>query len=293
MLSEDSINKLIEIYIQVDDFCQKLEEYAKLHQLDLPKYNGRLSTSEMLSIIIFYQYSGYKCFQYYYERCVRYSLSSWFPNQISRSRFLTVMNRFIPHLYLFLKWQCSQSKRSQVYFIDSKKLPVCHNRRIHQHKVFKGIANRGKSSTGWFYGFKAHLVINNWGEIINFELSAANHSDNNTEVLKKLLNDLTGHCYGDKGYLSSLFEYFLKRDLKIVSKLRKNMKNKLLPLHEKLWLMKRAVIESVNAILMSTFDIDHTRHRSPANALVHMMAALIGYNFLERKPCVDLPNLLN
>jgi hypothetical protein len=94
-------------------------------------------------------------------------------------------------MYMLLKMQSLMGQRTGTYFIDSKKLPVCHNRRIHSNKVFSGFAARGKSSTGWYYGLKVYLIINQLGEIVNFE-------------------GLKGTCYGDKGYLSKLFDYFIK-----------------------------------------------------------------------------------
>lgn len=293
MLSEYKTNKLIEIYIAVDDFCQDLDRFLQDKAYKKPVFQGRMSASEILTILIFYHYSGYKCFEYYYKDLVQGELLDYFPAQVSYKRFLSLIGRCDCHLFLFMKWQCAQAQSTGTYFVDSKKLPVCHNRRIHFHRVFRHIAQRGKSSTGWFYGLKIHLVINNLGEIMNFEFSTGNVMDNKPELLKELLSNLKGDCYGDKGYLTKLFEEFYEQGLKIISKLRRNMKNKLMPLQERMWLAKRAVIESVNDILMSVFDIEHTRHRNPKNALVHMTGALVAYSFLDQKPSVILPNLLN
>ena len=101
-----------------------------------------------------------------------------------------------------------------VSFIDSFSLNVCHNRRIYSHKVFKGIAQRGKTSVGWFYGFKLHIIINHGGEIISFYITSGNVADNNEKVLKKLTQKLFGKLYGDKGYIvrPEIFEkLYLKR----------------------------------------------------------------------------------
>lgn len=293
MLDEVKENKLIEIFVSVDDFCQVLDQYLDEHDLEGPVFEGVMIPSEILTIVIFYHYSGYKCFQYYFENMVQQELRDFFPRQVSYKRFLTLIGRCQIHLFLFLKWQCAQSQLTGTYFVDSKKLPVCHNRRIHNHKVFKGMAQRGKTSTGWFFGFKIHLAINNLGEVMNFEFSTANITDNNSDLLRNLLKDLKGNCYGDKGYLTKIFAEFFEQGLKIISKVRQNMKNKLMPLHERFWLAKRAVIESVFDILMTVFDIDHTRHRSPHNAFAHMLGALIAYGFMEEKPSVIIPNLLN
>ena len=156
---------------------------------------------------------------------------------------------------MFRKWQSSQIQKGDTLYIDSKRLPVCHNRRIKSNRVFKGIAQHGKSSTGWFYGLKIHLVINNLGEIAAFELSSGNIADNNTGLLKSIFKYLKGNCYGDKGYITSIFEELYDQGIRLISKIRKNMKNQLIHLSDRYYLFKRGVIESVNDILNWTFGI--------------------------------------
>lgn len=286
-------NSLIQIFIDVDDFCQAFDSWVSTQDQYKSFYNWNsvMSRSEVMSIIIFYQVSGYKCFQYYYDQMVVANLKTYYPNLVGYKRFLRLMSCCFDQLYLFAQWQSSQSQATGIYYADSKKLPVCDNRRIHSHKVFEGIAQRGKSSTGWYYGLKIHLVINNLGQIMSFLFTPANFADNNHKVLKELFSGLKGSCFADKGYISKLFEYFFKSGLKIVTKVRKNMKNALLPIQEKYQLMKRGIIESVNDILMTVFDIEHTRHRNPINALTHMTAALIAYNYMDKKPTVFFPEL--
>lgn len=292
MLSKDKEDKLIELFIVVDDFCLALERWKQTQaQYKQPATRQPvMSDAEMLTLLIFYQMSGYKCFQYYYEEMVATTLTSYFPQQVSYERFVALIPRLLPGLYVFLKWQTLLSRRSGTYFIDSKKLPVCHNRRIHNHRVFAQQAKRGKSSTGWFYGFKVHLVINPYGELIDFLFTQGNVADNNHEVLRKLLGGLRGECFGDKGYLTTLFEEFYQQGLQLVTKVRSKMKNHLIPLAQYLKLRKRAVIESVNDILTSVFDLEHTRHRSPVNALAHMLSALTAYCFYPNKPAVFVDN---
>ena len=137
------------------------------------------------------------------------------------------------------------------------------------------------------------MVINNLGQVMNFSFSPGNVSDSNPDLLRHVLLKLKGNCYGDKGYLSKIFAELYQQGLKLVTKIRKNMKNKLMPIEERYHLFKRAVIESVFDILMTVFDIDHTRHRSPRNAIAHMLGALAAYSFMEQKPAVLLPKLLN
>ncbi len=281
--------KLIEIFISCDDFDKSYEHWLSHHALgekSLPTRRPSLSDSEILTLLIFYHWSGYKNFEYYYQNYALVVLKKHFPAMPSYNRFVELIPRQGMKMYMFLKVQTLLSQRTGTYFIDSKKLPVCHNKRIHNNKVFTDFAARGKSSTGWYYGLKIHLVINQLGEIVTFELTPANVSDNNEDLLKKMLDGMHGTCYGDKGYLSKLFAYFYEKGLKIVTKIRSNMKNILVPINEKFNLKKRALIESVNDILMTVFDLEHTRPRSPINAITHTFAAVAAYGVYDNKPTV-------
>lgn len=283
--------KLINMFILLDDFCQAYQAWSKTRQIgSSPKETlrqGQLSDSEVLTILVYYHYSGYKCFAYYYKHMVlKGSLQSYFPQAVSYTRFIELIPDQLALLYMFLKLCTLISRRTGNYFADSKKLPVCHNLRIASHKVFAGIAQRGKSSTGWFYGLKLHLLINEYGEIINFLVTPGNVADNNDEALRNLLSGCRGKCYADKGYLTKIFEELYKQGMQLVTKVRSNMKNKLLLLSDKLKLKKRGLIESVNDLLMSVFDIDHSRHRSPVNAIAHTLGGLIAYCFYEQKPSI-------
>ena len=295
MLTKGKKDKLVEIFVEADDFCIMLEDYLADHPDEnfvLPKMEGRMGLSEVMTLIVFYQYSGYKCFKYYYQEVVASELIQDFPRQVGYRRFLQLIPRCTVPLYLLAKYRCLDAEATGVLFIDSKKLPVCHNRRIHNHKVFKDIAARGRTSTGWLYGLKLHLVVNNLGQCVNFAITPGNVSDNHPDVLRHILHKQRGKCYGDKGYISRIFEELHLSGLTLITRVRKNMKNKLLLLQERYHLYKRAVIESIFDVLMSVFDLDHTRHRSPRNAMAHWCGSLVAYSFMEQKPGVLLPKLL-
>lgn len=286
MLCEDKTLRLIDIFIVCDDFCNALTDWQR-QQGCLPITKaGELADSEMLAITIFYHYSGAKCFEYYYRDQVLPQMKAYFPQLITYERFVARMPRLLPGLFVLLKWLCALGQRTGFYIIDSKPLPVCHNRRIEQNRVFAGMAARGKSSMGWFYGFKAHLVINQYGELVNFVLTPGNVADNNAAVLEEALTGLQGQCVGDRGYLTKLFANFYQRGLHLITKLRRKMKNVLMPLGDKLKLRKRGLIESVNDLLTSVLDVSHTRHRSPINAQVNMLGGLIAYCFYPTKPSI-------
>ncbi|MEM1358236.1 MAG: IS982 family transposase [Bacteroidota bacterium] len=287
MLTQDKSDKLISIFVDFDDLVQLVHCQMLPSQRAAFGFSSRMSISEIASILIFYHHSEYKNFQYYYHSMVELELRHYFPCLLSYKRFLRLIEHVLPYMLAFRHWQCRQSELTQLYFIDSKRLPVCHNRRIASHRVFRGIAQRGKSSTGFFYGFKVHLIINNLGQIMQFAFTPANVADNNHDLLRQLSQGIKGRCYGDKGYVSSIFEELFQKGFRLVAKLRDNMKNKLCEIQDRYGMAKRGLIESVNDLLMTICDIEHTRHRKPENAFTHMAAALVAYGYLDRKPKVQ------
>ena len=200
--------------------------------------------------------------------------------------------RFVELIPLTLLPLCAyvQTRKGPVtglQFIDSLPIRVCHNRRISSHRVFAGLAQRGKGSRGWFYGFKLHLVINEQGELLGLTLTPGNVDDR--RPVRKLVRQLWGKLFGDRGYISQeLFEQLWSQDLPLITKLKRNMKNKLIPVLDKVLLRKRALIECVNDPLKNISQIEHTRHRSATNGIVNMVAAVVAYTFPPKKPALDL-----
>ena len=85
--------------------------------------------------------------------------------------------------------------KTGIYYLDSAKIAICHNLRIHSNKVFKGIAKRGKTSKGWFYGMKLHLIINHVDEIFAFRLTPGNVSDYDANVVLTMRKTLLGKLF--------------------------------------------------------------------------------------------------
>lgn len=284
--------KLIEIFCDCDDFCIFFEQWQKSKMIDSeskqrkPTRTTGLSLSECMCIMIVYHHSGMKCFQYYYQEMVMKEMRGYFPKIPCYERFVQLIPRTSVALFMFVNL-FRMGRALGCYFADSKKLPVCDNLRIRSNKVFKGIACRSKSSTGWFYGLKLFLVINAYGEVMKCLVTPAGIADNNLSMMKKIFKNLMGYAFADKGFLSQpAFEYFYQAGLKIVTTIRKNMKNKLMPMFERLCRMKRGVIESVNDLLMTLCDIDHTRHRSPINCIAHAYAGVAAYTYLDKLPTI-------
>ena len=235
---------LTKIFCEIDDFCKqyekkliKKESYA--NKIGRPK---TMRLSYVLTIIVFWQHSKYRTFKDYYNNMICGELSNAFGNKlVSYNRFVELMPKVLPILFLLSQLQKTKNK-SGVFFIDSFKLDVCHNARISGHKVFKGLAQRGKASTGWFYGFKVHLVINTVGEIMSFYVTPGNVSDKDICVVDKVTKKLTGLLFGDKGYISAkIFKELYSRGLKLITKIQKNMKNKFMHINEKFLLKKQTI----------------------------------------------------
>jgi len=285
--------KLIEIFCNCDDFCQQYGDEIESKFLPQPLLFGKnpkvpcgLCTSEMLCIEIFYHLQGSKCFKYYYRYFVEEHLKSYFPGLVSYNRFVQLKPRLLLYLFIFIL-AYRLGRQTGIYYIDSGKLVVCHNLRIHSHKVFDGLAKRGKTSTGWFFGLKLHLVINQFGEIVSFYITPGNVADNNLKLGLKLCKELCGKIFGDKGYISNkLTQKLAGQNLHLITKVKRNMKNKLVSLGDSRLLDKRGVIESVIDILKNICNIEHSRHRSPANAFVSILAGLTAYSFFEHKPSI-------
>lgn len=281
---------LLVLFIAVDDFCKTYQKYVQSLRLEekvrqRPGPKPRLSLSEVMTIIIYFHQSGYREFKAYYNNEVLKHLRPEFPDLVSYNRFVELMPETLYPLCLYLQSQFGHP--TGIAFVDSTRLPVCHNKRINRHKVFAAVATRGKSSMGWFYGFKLHLVINDKGELLTFYLTPGNVDDR--QPVPHMAHRLWGKLFGDKGYISkALFDSLFEQDVQLITPIRKNMKNRLMPIMDKLLLRKRSLIETVNDQLKNISQIEHTRHRSINNFMVNLVAALIAYTRQPKKPSLNL-----
>jgi hypothetical protein len=290
------MDSLLELFCDVDDFCQKFE----------PKWNRRLlasgerqrqrqrslSLSEIMTIVIYFHQSQYRNFKAYYQDYVLQHLRAEFPNLVSYTRFIEFMPSVLIPLSVYLRTVCFGTC-SGISFIDSTSLDVCDNRRIAQHRVFEGWAGRGKTSMGWFFGFKLHLVVNDRGEILNMMLTPGNTDDR--KPVPELVRSLFGKLVGDRGYISqALFEELLNNfNIQFIVGIKSNMKNKLLPVFDKILLRKRAIIETIIDQLKNISQIEHSRHRSPMNFLVNLVCGIIAYCRQPKKPSLGFHAPIN
>jgi hypothetical protein len=200
MLTPD---KIIEIFVKVDDFCKEFEAEIIKHQLDAGNCRVRdrkafLADSEIITILIAFHSGYYTNLKHFYVGHIYAYYKDCFPALVSYNRFVELQQRVAVPMMLFLKTRCLGQSRG-INFIDSTHIKVCHNRRIHNHKVFAEVAERGQCSIGWFYGFKLHLIINDKGEILSFYLTKGNVDDRNIKLMSSMTEQIFGKLFGDKG----------------------------------------------------------------------------------------------
>jgi hypothetical protein len=280
---------LTRLFCDADDFCQWfIAEWEKTLIEDGSKKRNRkrsLSQSEIITIIVYYHQSGYKTFKWFYEKYVCKRMQQEFPKLVSYNRFIELLPDVLIPLTFFMQSRCG--KGDGIAFIDSTPLRVCNNLRIPRHKTFKEEAGRSKSSTGWFYGFKLHLLVDDCGNILSFRITRGN-VDDRTPV-PSMLKNFIGKVFGDRGYVSKKLTDLLALDeVEFITTLKKNMKPRVLAAFDKLLLRKRSIIETINDQLKNIFDLEHSRHRSLTNYMLNIVACLVAYSYQEKKPSLNI-----
>lgn len=275
----DITNQLVAIFCEIDDFCKELDEHCKHKLLTGPSKGKRgpaanLAISEIMTILIMFHQVRFRDFKTFYTGFLEVYWRHYFPKLPSYSRFISEMKKVIFPMTLFT--QLKGGKRTGIYYIDSSCLPVCHLKRSKRHKTFDAIAQYGRTSVGWFFGLKLHVVTNECGELIAFKITKGHRSD--CKEAASLLGELKGLAFGDKGYIGKkLFETLFLKGLKLITRKRKNMRKVRLSDYEQQLLNQRGIIETVIGHLKHHYQIWHTRHRSVLNAMTHLVSALASY----------------
>ncbi|MEM0941883.1 MAG: IS982 family transposase, partial [Bacteroidota bacterium] len=278
-------NKITDIFYLVDEFCHHFDQSIQKHTLgNKPKRKPKMSHSEVIALMVIFHNGSFCNMKHFYLHYVKVHLKHLFPHTFSYNRFVELMQSVALPMTLFLKSQCMGSGTG-ISFIDSTPIRVCKNKRIKRNKVFKGIATTGKSTMGWFHGFKRHLVINDKGEILNFMITQGHVDDREPLKNQAFVKALKGKLFADKGYVSKTLTQILFLDgLHLITGIRNNMKNVLMELKDKILLRKRSVIEPINDELKNICQVEHSRHRSFNNFITNLIAGLIAYSFFDKKP---------
>lgn len=281
-------SKISDIFCLVDEFCKDFDKTTKPFLLGKPsKRPAIMSKSEIISVCLLFHLSGFRCFKHFYVFYLQKHMRSEFPNTVSYNRFVELSQSVLMPMTIFLK-TCCLGQCTGISFVDSTPIRVCNNKRVKRNKVFKGIAEVGKSTMGWFYGFKLHIVINDKGEILNFAITQANVDDRQPLKNENFLKAVFGKLFADKGYISEqLTKILFISDIHLITSIRNNMKNSLMTMNDKIMLRKRSVIETVNDELKNICQVEHSRHRSFTNFISNMIAGLIAYSFFPKKPSIN------
>ena len=210
---------------------------------------------------------------------IRIYLNAEFPNLVSYNRFVELSSTVLVPLCFFLRQRSGHC--------IGPALPVCHNRRIGRYRVFKELAARGKTSMGSFNGFKLHLLVNDRGGLRTFCLTEGNVDDRYS--VPDMTRYLFGKLFAGVSYLSQpLFEQLLGQGLQLITPIRSNMKNKLMPPMDKLLLRKQFIIETITDQSINISQTSHSRHRSIKNFVINLLAGLIAYTHQPKKPSLNL-----
>jgi hypothetical protein len=275
---------LTELYVEIDDFCRKF--IASLDNsllgdgkilIDTPG----LSLSEVMTILVYYHFSKFDCLKHYYLIKSISDFKVAFPKLPSYNRFVERIPEVSLIAMIYLQYR--QTRFNGAGYIDATPLRVSHNKRTNSHKVFKLTAKLGKSSMGWFYGFKLHVICDFAGNIIKCRIT--NGAANDLKIGADMMKDLKGKIYADKGYIGKKeFLKLLDSGLILITGIKKNMKDRLLELWDKILLKKRSLIESVYNVMKNTLHLEHSRHRSVVNAGIYYITTLIAYCWKPNKP---------
>jgi len=271
---------LYHIFDQVDNLIKAMNANLKRKLVGSLKPKGgrppKLSLQAILTFGVFRFAVGNKDIKHYH----RYLLSH-FPNELgeipSYGNFNGLMNRTLPYVVFLLQWlmYCNRSDESGLYFLDSSPLKVCENKRIFDHKVSDGLAKRGKTSMGWFFGFKLHAVCDSLGRLVSLLITPGNTDDRRFAL--KLLKDLKGLCIADAGYVSkNLMKTLYDQGLLLLTDVRNSMK-RLMSKTEHQLLKMRQRIEGVFACLKYRLKAEASFARSPLGYLSRILYACLAF----------------
>lgn len=283
------MDSLTELFCLMDDFCHLFEPTLERRLLGTGakkrKRRSQLSLSELMTLTVLFHQLRFRQFKSFYLAYVCRHLRTEFPKLPSYQRCVELLPRCVaPLVALFevLKGQCDG-----ISIADATPIAVCDNRRIARHRVFADSAQRGKTSMGWFYGFKLHAIINSKGELIRLQLTPDNVDDR--QPMPNLCQGLFGQLFATRAISPiGLTSTLARQDLQLITTLKKNMKPVPRTEFEKIILRRRSLIETVFDELKNLCQIEHTRHRSLFNFLVNLMAGIVACCWSDNKPALNL-----
>lgn len=276
---------LIAIYYFTDTFIKGLISNIK-HALEKPSRKRpptkkrKLSAAEVVSLCMFRFYTGHKTWKEFYRHLTTYHKKD-FPLLPSYGNFIEAVNQlsFLGMILLesFMEVFRNIPGVNKITFVDSTALRVCGNKRIFTHEVCKGIANRGMSSMGWFYGFKLHIICNELMQILDYRITSGNTDDR--DGLAMIWNHIFGIIVADAGYLGKNWQEEARKCGKhLFAAVRANMK-KLMTQAQHQLLKMRQCVETVFSVLKHRMGLETSLPRSPLGHFSHYIWCITSYQF--------------
>ncbi|PJI36520.1 IS982 family transposase [Acinetobacter pseudolwoffii] len=279
-----------ELFCVTDDFFLKFEATYWQFLMQSHRFSriraAHLSLSEITFIAIWYKCSHFTNFKAFFT-WLKQDKSSLFNSLPCYQRMIHLINTHQLALHA-LHVALMKGQRSQYLWIDSTTLPVCKNQRIQRHKSLAEIASRGKSSMGWFYGCKLHIVMNQLGEVVCSALSNGHVAD--IRMVEHLVEGLEAKLYADRGYISQDLKNRLKEQgIDLITYHRKNMQAIQLSESDEYHLKQRNKIETLFSLLKGQYNLVTNKARSMAGFLSGIYASLCAYQLThQNKPKIQI-----
>ncbi len=281
--------ELTALYTTIDDFFKEIMKLKSWNELSKTWYGKRgpkrkLSLSETVTLNVLrfsIRITDLKSF----HRLAKDKYNREFPNIPNYENFLKATNKSSELTLLFLEYLLNINRINTTgknHFIDSTSLKVCYNYNIYNHKVNSDIAQRGKSTKGWFYGFKLHGICNEYGDLEKILFTPGNINDNKT--LERMVEDIEGTVTCDAGYLvkKDVFQRIFNNYRKVYIATRKNMKRIMTKEQQNLF-KARSRIETTWGVLKERFNLEYRLARSPHGLFRHYFYSLISFLLYNRE----------
>lgn len=276
-----------ELFCLIDDFCirfkpiylQKLKESGQIKRCR----DAFLDLSEIIFLATWFHLSHFKTFKHFIG-FVHFYHRHDFKSLPTYQRINALVAQHANAITAFFEALLVKPKQDHIHLIDSTPLAVCKNTRINRHRTFRATAGRGKSSTGWFYGFKLHLIVNRACEIVSALVTSGNVSDISALFPLFQMHPVQGKLFGDRGYISKFYKQLLgSRQCEVMTRSRANMPETVFSEEDEHYMCQRNLIETVNSQLKDDLGIEHSRHRSWRGYIAHVYASLIAYQCVTTK----------
>jgi hypothetical protein len=281
LTNEDSNTILLGLYDVAYDFHQALlrklpPSLPRPDHVNPPTKKTKVPLVMLVSLILFKFFVGHKSWKDYY----RYLKSHHHGNTIgflpNYKNFMASVHKLVGYALVFLeavRKYCKQGVNLQ--FADSTKLEVCKIKREFAHKVAKGLATKSKSTMGWYYGFKLHLVCDKDGLILAWRITTATVDDR--KGLAMVWKELTGMIVADAGYLGSNWqEAAAELHLTLLTGVKKIMK-KLMTKWQYFLLKARQRVETTFSVLKLRLGLETSLPRSEMGFFAHYVWCLLAY----------------